>query len=305
MNPFERNYTDQIVALLALYEENSFVAAGKALQRHPTIVSKRIADLEARLEVRLVERSTRHIKFTEAGVHFVRHLQKARNVLLEAEQEVSDRSEQPTGTLRLALPAAFGRMWLAPMIATFIQQYPSLTVHAEYSDLFIDIIGGGFDAAIRVGELPDSRLKARKLSDNHRILCAAPDYLSKYGMPKIPSDLAEHNCLGFTNFANFPAWKLYCSRKKESVVVRGNLTSNDNESLLAAALQGIGILAGGNWLTSREISTGRLIHVLPEWKLDAQSGIYFVRPSAHYAPAKVKVFKEWMEQQFANGPPWL
>ncbi|MDH4564229.1 LysR family transcriptional regulator [Pseudomonas sp. BN411] len=304
MNPFESHYADQIAALLALSDGGSFVAAGKALQRHPTIISKRVAELETRLGIRLVERTTRHLRFTEAGTLYVQHLQSARDVLLDAEQAVTASADHATGTLRLALPAALGRTWLAPIIAEFTAQHPTLTVHAEYSDLFVDIITEGFDAAIRVGELPDSRLKAKKLCDNHRILCASPDYLAKHGTPKEPADLATHNCLGFTNLATYPAWKLSNGRQKKTVLIKGSLTSNDNEALLDAALQGLGVLAGGDWLMSRDLLAGRLVHILSEWKLDIRSGIYFVRPSARNAPAKTKVFKEWIERKFAAGPPW-
>ncbi|KAF1070831.1 MAG: HTH-type transcriptional regulator DmlR [Pseudomonas citronellolis] len=304
MNPFDSQYTDQIAALLALHDGGTFAAAGKALQRHPTIVSRRVAELENRLGVRLVERTTRHLRFTEAGVLYIERLQAAREVLQEAEQAIAARAEQATGTLRLALPGTLGRLWLAPLIAEFAAAHPTLGVHAEYSDQFVDIVAEGYDAAIRVGELADSRLKARKLCEHQRILCASPAYLARHGTPQQPADLAAHNCLGFTQLASYPLWKLARGRQQARVAVQGTLTSNDNLTLLAAAVQGVGIVAGGDWMMSRELRAGQLLRVLPQWQLDARSGIYFVRPSARNAPAKVTVFKDWIEARFAAGAPW-
>ncbi|EJN01740.1 LysR family transcriptional regulator [Herbaspirillum sp. YR522] len=305
MNPFDSKNSDQIAALLALNEGTSFVAAGKLLQRHPTVISKRVAELESRLGVRLVERTTRQVRFTEAGLQYIQRLDSVRTALLDADAEVAANSHQAQGTLRLALPTAMGRIWLAPLLAEFVREHPNLSLHAEYSEKFVDIITEGFDAAIRIGELPDSRLRATRLCENHRILCASPSYLKQRGVPQSPSQLTFHNCLGFTGLTSFPAWKLYRGTTCESVPVRGNMTSNDNEALLAAAIAGVGILACGYWLVSREIRSGGLQQVLPDWELDAKSGVYFVRPSVSHAAAKVKTFKQWIEKRLQPAPPWL
>ncbi|WP_234815098.1 LysR family transcriptional regulator [Noviherbaspirillum denitrificans] len=304
MNPFDSKYSDQIAAILALHEGGSFIAAGKLLQRHPTVVSKRISELETRLGVRLVERTTRHLHFTEAGLQYVRSAESARAALLQAEEDVSASAMQASGTLKLALPATMGRVWLAPLIAEFVLQHPSISVQAEYSDQFVDIVTNGFDAAIRIGELPDSRLKATKLCENTRILCASPAYLRRNPLPVMPADLSRHNCLCFTGLSTFPAWKLYRGGQRESVIVKGSITSNDNEALLSAALRGVGILACGSWLVSRELASGRLVQVLPEWQLDVRSAVYFVRPSARLAPGKTRTFKLWIEKKFFRRPPW-
>lgn len=304
MNPFNSKYGDQIAAILALHEGGSFVAASKILQRHPTIISKRISELETRLNVRLVERTTRQLHFTEAGHLYVQRLEAAKSALLSAEDEVSIWAKEASGTLRLALPATMGRIWLSPLIAEFIKEHSNISVHAEYSDSFVDIVTEGYDAAIRIGELPDSRLKATKLCANDRILSASPEYLKRHGLPTTPADLGKHNCLGFTGLSTFPAWKLYKGNQMETVLVRGSLTSNDNEALLAAALSGLGIIAGGSWLVSHQIMQGQLVHVLPEWRLDLKSAVYFIRPSARHAPAKTKTFKQWIERRFAINPPW-
>ena len=300
----ENRHSDEIAALLAVSDEGSFVAAGRRLQRHPSIVSKRVAAMEARLGVRLIERSTRQVRLTHAGVQLMERLRAALALISEAQQEAALGAVEARGTLRLALPATMGRVWLAPLLPEFLRSHPHIAVVADYSDRFVDIIAEGFDAAIRIGELNDNRLIARKLSDHRRILCASPGYLARHGYPTTPQELSNHDCLRFSGFANFPEWRLYNGKRQERVVVQGALTANDGESLLAAARAGVGILAAGEWLMSRDLAEGRLVRVLPEWSLDGQGGIYLVRPSAKFSPATTLAFKEWIERKFAKGPPW-
>ena len=205
MNPFQSQYIDQLSAFIEVHDQGSFAAAAKSLNRHATIVSKRIGELEARLGVRLIERTTRQLRFTEAGLSYVQRLKAVRDALEDAEREVNDNAKQLNGTLHVSVPGAFGRLWLAKLIAQFAQKHPTLSVHVEYSERFVDIIHERFDAAIRIGELPDSRLRAKRLADNFRILCAAPSYLAEHGVPKSPSDLISHHCFGFTELASYPS----------------------------------------------------------------------------------------------------
>ncbi|MFJ1301700.1 LysR family transcriptional regulator [Pseudomonadota bacterium AL_CKDN230030165-1A_HGKHYDSX7] len=304
-DPYTSNTFEQNAALLAVHEAGSFVGAGRLLVRHPTVISRRIARLEARLGVRLIERSTRQARFTEAGLRYVVKLQEARALLAEAEAEAQAAASEIRGQLRLAIPAALGRRWLAPLIAEFLAEHPGISIHTDYADHYVDLVNEGFDAAIRVGEMPDSRIKASRLCDNVRILCAAPAYLERAPALREPAHLAQHNCLVFTGLASYPQWRLHHRNGTvENVVVRGTLSSNDNEALLAAAVRGAGVMAGGEWLFSQDIAAGRLVRVLPQWQLDARSAIYFVRPSCRYAPAKTQAFKRWIKARLAPVPPW-
>ncbi|MGF6456112.1 LysR family transcriptional regulator [Pseudomonas frederiksbergensis] len=305
MNPLDSRHIDEIAALLAVASAHSFVSAGRLLQRHPTVISKRLAAMEKRLGVRLMERTTRQVRLTDAGNRLVERLRSATGLIIEAEQEASLGAAQVRGVLRLAFPAAMGRLWLASMLPEFLAAHPLVSVEVDYSDRVVDIIGEGFDAAIRIGELNDNRLVAKKLSDHRRILCASPSYIEQHGLPASPKELTEHNCLGFTGLAAFPEWRLSKGDRQERVITRGTLTSNDGEALLAAAKAGVGILGAGEWLMSREIANGQMVRVLPEWDLDAQGGIYLVRASAAFTPATLMAFKEWLEGRFAQGPPWV
>ena len=305
MIPFDSNQANQIAALLAVFDEGSFTAAAKFLQRHPTILSKRITELEARLGIRLLGRNTRTIRFTEAGLLYVKRMQAARDAIRDAEDEISAQAVTLSGSLRIALPGAFGRQWIAPFIAEFAMQHPELDLYVNYSDDFIDLIREAYDVAIRVGELKDSRLRASKLCDHDRILAAAPDYLNRYGTPVLPVELRGHRCLVFSGLQSLPFWELYQGAKREQIRVAAPMTSNDNEALLSAAMAGLGILAGGEWLMRKEIAAGKLVRVLPDWRLDNQSAIYLVRPSIKHAPAKIRVFKQWIEKCFYPKAPWM
>lgn len=304
MDLFDSRQADELATLLALSEHGSFAAAGRMLQRHPSVLSKRLSALELRLGIRLVERTTRQLRFTDEGQRLVSQLRHAISLISQAEQEAAQGAAQVRGRLRLALPAAMGRLWLSAMVSEFALAHPEVSLEVEYSERFVDIVAEGFDAAIRIGELSDNRLVARKLCDHRRILCAAPAYLQRQGEPKTPADLAEHNCLGFTGLHSYPEWKLTRDGDQQSIRVRSAMVSNDNEALLSAARLGLGILAGGEWLMTRDIDNGQLVRVLSDWQLDADAGVYLVRPSAKYNTATTTAFKHWIEAAFARGAPW-
>lgn len=297
-------HSDEIAAFLAVASQGSFVGAGRLLQRHPTVVSKRLAAMEKRLGVRLVERSTRQVRITEVGAKLEQRLRSAMELMSEAQQQAAEGASEIRGTLRLALPAAMGRRWLGPLLPEFLKDYPHVSIIADYSERLVDIIDEGFDAAIRIGELEDNRLIAKKLSDHRRILCASPAYIRKHGMPETPEDLTRHNCLRFSGLASFPQWRLYRGNELRTASPKGNLTANDSESLLAAACADAGILGAGDWLMSRDIAAGKLLHVLPDWHLDTAGGVYLVRPSAKFPSAVVVAFKQWIESKFIHAPPW-
>ena len=304
MDAFDSRRADELATLLALHEQGSFAAAGRQLERHPTVLSKRLSALEARLGIRLVERSTRQLRFTDEGERLVAKVREANRLIAEAEQEAAEGAATVRGRLRLALPSAMGRRWLSGMLADFVLAYPQVTVEAEYADRFVDLIGERFDAAIRIGELADNRLVASKLCDHVRILCASPRYLAQQGVPAMPEDLSGHNCLCFSGLRSFPEWRLMNAEQQISVKVAGNLRSNDNEALLEAARRGVGILAGGDWLMGEDLASGRLVRVLPQWQLDVAAGIYLVRPTARLNTAAMGAFKAWLEDRFRPGAPW-
>ena len=306
MNPnlLNSHHNDEIAAFLAVASQGSFVAAGKLLHRHPTVISKRIAAMEKRLGVRLIERSTRRVRITEVAAKLEQRLRSALGLIAEAEQQAISGSAEIRGVLRLALPATMGRLWIGPLLPEFLNAHPQVSIVADYSNHVVDILEHGYDIALRIGELQDSRLIASKLCDHHRMLCASPGYIERYGIPATPSDLLTHNCLRFSGLTSFPEWRLHRATQQEIILTKGTLTSNDSETLLSAALADAGILGAGEWLMSREIASGKLVRVLPDWRLDSVGGVYLVRPSSKFTSASVLAFKAWIESKFSSGPPW-
>ena len=304
MDPFDSRQADELATLLALFTHGSFAAAGRHLQRHPSVLSKRLGAMEQRLGIRLVERTTRQLRFTDEGARLVERLQQAASLISDAEREAAQGAVEVRGRLRLALPSSMGRLWLSPLLAEFSLAYPHVALETEYAERFVDLVAEGFDAAIRIGELSDSRLVARKLCEHQRILCASPAYLERCGQPQSPAELGGHNCLGFTGLRSYPQWHLYHQGQLQSVKIQGSIQSNDNEALLAAARAGVGIIAGGDWMMKKDLDNGTLQRVLAQWQLDRNAGVYFVRPGARFNSAATIAFKQWVEEQFAEGAPW-
>jgi DNA-binding transcriptional LysR family regulator len=258
----------------AIAEALSLSGAAMRLGRDATIISKRLRALETRLGVRLIDRTTRSVSLTEAGADFLTHVRAILSAVEEAEREATAHAEgRPRGTLRLALPGTFGRMWLAPMLPAFLAQYPEVRIEAEFSNRFVDLVAENFDLAVRLGALADSRLVARKIGDRRRLLCAAPSYLARCGAPKAPEELTLHPCLGFTGFATYPVWHMTNKAgRKARVQVSGPLVSDDAEVLVEAAVQGLGLMMCTDWLVGRELGDGRLVPILEDWTLADEGG---------------------------------
>ncbi|WP_257128514.1 LysR family transcriptional regulator [Burkholderia sp. MSMB1459WGS] len=300
----DQGRADEHAALLAVAREGSFVAAAAALQRHSTIISRRISTLEQRLGVRLLERTTRSVRLTEAGARLAERLQAATDAIFEAEQEAAAGGIELRGRLRLAFPAAMGRQWLAPVLPAFARQYPGLEIEADYAERYVDLVGEGFDAALRLGTLGDSRLVARRLGEHRIVLGASPDYLERHGVPDSPTALTHHNLLRYTGPVSTPEWRLRKGNLRETILPAGNYRSNDIGALLEAARQGIGIVAFGDWSMARDFAAGTLVRVLPQWRFDADEGIFLVRPSRQFTPARTDAFIQWITALFARGLPW-
>jgi DNA-binding transcriptional LysR family regulator len=302
----EGAHVEEMAALAAVAEQGSFAKAAESLRRDATVLTRRIQALERRLGVRLLERTTRRVTLTEAGARFLARTQDAMAVLMDAQNEAAAAATgEPSGTLRLALPGTFGRKWIAPYLSEFLTRYPQLRIHAEFSNRFVDLIGEGFDAAVRLGVLADSSLVARKIAERRRLLCASPGYLERRGTPARPEDLRDHVCLGFTGFSFHPDWT-FTDREGQRVTVRiqGPLVADDAEALVAASVSGLGIMMSTDWLVGRELADGTLVPFLSEWMLEAEAGVYAIVPSRGLQPAKTRAFVDWIAARFAPIPPW-
>jgi DNA-binding transcriptional LysR family regulator len=295
---------DEIAAFLAVVEMGSFTAAARVVGRDASIISRRISALETSLGARLLERSTRHVSPTGAGLRFYERMRAATAAMKEAEAEATGTSGSVTGKLRLALPAAFGRLWIAPMLPEFLAAHPEVAIEAEYADRYVDIVAEGFDVAIRLGELRDSRLVAKRIAGHQRLICAAPSYLAARGTPVTPDDLANHACLSFTRLASHPEWRFRKGKRISSVMVSGPLSTDDAQSLVTAAISGAGIVMCSDWLAASERAEGQLVSILTDWTVEGEGAIQIIRPSVRFTAGKTRSFVDWISERFRR-PPWM
>jgi DNA-binding transcriptional LysR family regulator len=296
-------HMEQITAFLAVLEAGSFVKASALLNKDVSTISRRVSALEERLGVRLLERSTRRLNATEAGSLLYERMHMATAAMEDAEAEVAQTGGVVTGRLRLALPATFGRRCIVPMLPDFLTAYPNVSIEAEFSDRYVDLISERFDVAIRIGELHDSRLVSRKLAVNERVLCAAPSYLAAHGVPATPEALSEHACLANQRFSGFPEWRFRKGSAVASVRVKGRFIADDPDSLISAALAGMGIVVCAKWLTVTERAQGRLVPILADWTFEREGGIHLIMPSARFTAGKTRGFVDWIAARFKE-PNW-
>jgi DNA-binding transcriptional LysR family regulator len=295
---------DQTQAFLAVLETGSFSAAGRRLGRDGSVVSRRVAALETRLGIRLLERSTRRVAATEAGSRFRDRIREAMEMVRQAEDEARAMSSSPAGLLRLSLPVAFGRLWIAPRLPEFLHRYPGIRIEASYADRYVDLIAEEFDVGVRLGEMKDSRLVGRHLATTRRLLCAAPSYLAVSPPLRDADDLPQHECISFTRLATHPVWHLHRNGKGRSIRVDGRLAMDDAQAVVQAALAGVGVIMATDWLVGRELAEGRLVQVLTDWEVGGEAGVSVVRASVKHEPAKTRALVEWLAQIFAK-PQWI
>jgi DNA-binding transcriptional LysR family regulator len=297
---------EEVAALLAVLDSGGFAPAARVLARDASVLSRRVSALEQRLGVRLLERTTRRVTPTEAGRRFADRARVALTLLADAEREAADAGAAPQGTLRLSLPEAFGRLWIAPLLPDFLDTHPHVRVEAFYSDRFIDLVGEGIDLAIRIGRLSDSSLVARKLGVERRLICAAPSYLATRGTPQVPADLAVHDGLLFALFNSPSEWHFNRVREHARVRVSGPLLTDNAESLVHAAVAAKGILMCSEWLVGRELTSGRLVRLLPDWAVGGDAGgeaaIHLVRPSGRFTAGKTRAFADWIAARLSPLP---
>lgn len=280
----------------------SLSAAGRELDLSPAVVSKRLRRLEDKLGTRLLQRTTRQIALTEAGQGYYERVVPILAGIEEAEAYVMRRSTMARGTLKISAPTTFGRMHIAPHLAPFMRDNPDLNVNLVLSDDLVDIVGDGFDLAIRIAELEDSSLVARRLASVKRILVAAPDYLDQHSMPRQFSDLSQHVCLAPHNGE---PWKLTDEQgASHQHRPEGPLLTNSSEVIRQATLAGVGIALRSTWDISAELARGELVHILPEYEASRNVSLYAVYPSRRFLPAKVRLFIDFIAGVYGSTPYW-
>lgn len=278
----------------------SLSAAARELQVSTAAVSKRLAQLEARLGAPLLHRTTRRLGVTPEGETYLQH---ARRILAEieaAESELRGTRAEPKGLLRVNATLGFGRAHIAPLIATFSRRHPQVEVQLQLSVNPPPLADDAFDVCVRFGEPPDARVIARRLAPNRRLLCASPAYLAKHGTPRQPRELAQHSVIGIRQGDEaYGVWKLRSGKRTETVKVRGPLSTNDGEIAVNWALAGLGIVLRAEWDIARYLRSGRLQQVLENWQAPP-ADIHAVYPARHGTSARVRAFVEHLAAHFGK-----
>ncbi|HYN11182.1 MAG TPA: LysR family transcriptional regulator [Burkholderiales bacterium] len=281
----------------------SLSAAARELGLSPALVSRRLAALEARLGVRLVNRTTRSLHLTDEGASYYETCARLLAEIEEADAALAARGLDPEGALRVALPASFSHQHVAPLIPEFAERYPKVKLALSLSDRNVNLVEEGFDLAIRIAQLQDSSLAARKLAPNRRVVCASPAYLKKHGTPLTPEDLAQHNCLTTNDFAMDWDYKDRAG-KPGSVRVVGRYACDNWEVLREWALAGLGVALKSTWDVHRHLAEGSLVTLCPGYTFTTDVAIYAVYPHRRFLPAKTRVFIEFLAAAFGPEPYW-
>lgn len=293
----------EMMVFLKVVELNSFTAAAKALRLSKSAVSKQIVELESNLGIALLQRTTRKISLTELGQVFYSHCQIVASALEEAENALHSDISTPHGTLRVSSPNSFAAMHLAPAIVDFMQQHPKITVELFLGGAYEDLMEHSLDVGIRIGDLTDSSLKARRLAMRGLRVCGSPEYFKQHGFPKTPSDLKNHNCLLHANSPTGKEWHFEYQGRKIRTRISGNFTSTNSSALLSAAAKGLGLVMLPGYLTVDYIKHHELISALDDY-LPENIGIYAVYPTHSHVPAKTRAFIDFLAERFSQAEYW-
>ncbi|HSV48532.1 MAG TPA: LysR family transcriptional regulator [Ramlibacter sp.] len=284
-------------AFAAVVDAGSFVGAADALQMSKAAVSRQVAELEGRLGVRLLHRTTRKLSLTSEGELFHARCRDLLAGLNEAEAEATARSGQAVGTLKVSAPVSFGVLHLAPLWAGFMTRHPDVALDITLSDRMVDLVDEGFDVAVRIARLPASSLVSRQLSTTRIVLCASPGYLRTHGTPKQPSDLARHQVLAYSLAAVGETWELEGPGGTAIVKVSPRLRTNSGDTCRAAALGHQGIIMQPTFLVADDLRAGNLVRVLPDWRTP-DLDIYAVYPSRKHVLPKVRLLIDYLVESF-------
>lgn len=281
-------------------KRGSLAAAAQELGITPPAVSKRLAAIEARLRVRLLNRTTRRMSLTPEGETYLAEGERLVAELELLERKISGGSVVPQGLLRINATLGFGRKHITPQLSRFALKYPEVEVQMHLSDRPVNLVEQAFDLAIRFGEQPDARITARKLADNRRILCAAPAYIAAHGVPHSPRDLHRHNCIVLRESDEiYGSWHLRSGTRQETIKVRGPLSTNDGEAALAWALDGHGIVLRSEWDAAPFLRSGRLRPLLTDWA-PPPADIHILFPTRSHLQAKTRAMVDFMLEAFAD-----
>lgn len=286
-----------IEVFLMVTQTRSLTQAARRLNTTPMTVSRRLASLEEDLGVRLLHRTTRAIALTDEGEEFLPYAKTLTETEQSARNLFSPDKQGATGQLRITAPSGFGRRTIIPLLPALMAENPELKIDFQLSDNVTDIVGLGYDVAIRIAPLRDSRLVAQRLADNPRVLCASPDYLARFGTPQLLADLHQHNCL---RLSGVPQWSFMVDDHISSVSVEGRFSGSNVEGVRTLCVAGSGIAQLSAWDVQQELAAGELIEIALRDAQPQLLGVWALFPTARQLPTRVTVFLNALKQAMAR-----
>lgn len=299
----KNDLASELEFFILIARHGNLSAAARALDLTPPAATKRLAQLEAKLGVRLVNRTTRSVSLTKEGETYLSHATRILDQLREMEDAVSSSKTELRGLLHVNATLGFGRTTIAPLVSEFAKLHPHVEIQMELTDKPVDLVDGGFDMAIRFGTLPDQRLIARCLMSNRRFLCASPLYLEQYGTPTALADLAHHRCIIHRqNDEAYGIWRFTREQQNEVMKVQAALASNDGDIVLGWALDGHGILIRSEWDLAKYLESGRLRVILPEFNLPS-ADLFVYYANRRNQTARARAFIDFLLERFGTQIP--
>lgn len=283
-----------------LARRGSLSGTARELELSTAAVSKRLSQMEARLGVQLLNRTTRRISLTAEGELYLTHARRILAEIDDLEGLLARSAAEPRGLLRVNTTLGFGRSHIAPLVSQFTRQHPQVQVQLQLTVDPPALVDDSFDVCVRFGEPPDARVIARPLAPNRRLLCASPAYLARHGAPRTPAELAQHSCIGIRQGGEaYNTWRLASGKRSETIKVRGALSTNDGEIAVNWALAGHGIVMRAEWDIARYLRSGRLQQVLAQWQTPP-ADIHAVYPQRHQVSGRVRAFVDFLAAHFGK-----
>lgn len=293
----------EMASFVAVVEAGSFVGAADATGLSKAAVSRHVAELEQRLGARLLHRTTRRLSLTDDGQLFFARAKEMLAVVDEAESEISSRSGEPSGLLRINAPLTFGVLHLAPLWGRFAQMYPKVSLDIELSDRVVDLVEEGYDLAVRITNLPNSQLVSREIASTRMVACASPSYLALHGTPAHPRELAQHEVISYSYWGARDEWTFTASDESKVVArTHARIHANNGDTCRAAALDHQGIILQPDFLVANDLRRGDLVELMPMYRA-MTLGIHAVYPSRKHLPIKTRRLVDFLVEAFAV-PGW-
>ncbi|MDA1310100.1 MAG: LysR family transcriptional regulator [Proteobacteria bacterium] len=288
----------------SVVENDSLAGAARTLNISPSVVSKQLSALEDRLGVRLLNRTTRRVSVTEVGTAYYDRCKRIIADVDEAEVAVSRSHSQPRGMLRITAPSTFAHRHVTPHLPKFIDRYPEVELQVQVNDRIVDLVDDGIDLAIRIAQLKDSSLIARRLASNHRSIVATPEYLKTWGIPERPEDFLQHALITWLPGNLINDWHFVIDGKEQVIRTKGTISMNNGDSILSTVLAGGGLAMMNAFMTGEYVQDGRLLAVMEDYVRE-DVPIYAVYPSSRHLSPKVRAFVDFLLETYGPKPYWL